>query len=655
MTGLQEKRGRSIQSRLILLLLLILIPVLAIQSYSYYDSYRIRRASESQANLEIARAVSKMFESFIQDVLHQEHAIGLAITSSQSMTSKDINRILRASRDSATVRDFTWMNREGDAVYSSNPDMVGRNYSDRSYFREVANGREWMVSELIIARTTGKPTFGISRGIRDDKGALLGIVFAAINPDKLDDRLAVERGKGGGFALVDNKGMLVYRYPAIEATWEERNWLKQFPVLAKILKGEEISDSTDYARFEGKTRTAAVTPVSSIGWAVSAGRREEDVTRPIIISIAKSAFLFLFVLLAGFFISLAVSRKITNPVMALRTHALALGQGEVPEQFKISHVRELQDLAEVFNTMTEKVRVREKDLQESEQRFRVVQEMSPDGFAILHPEHDALGRVVDFTWLYENAAIARLNGTDPEAVVGRRLLELFPGNRNTRFFEAYVQTAETGEPQILEAPYQGEGIRDFTWFRVAVVPMNHDIATLVQDITERKKAEERAHHLASFPELNPNPIIEVNASGEITFFNPGSQAVLENIGMDKTNIRGFLPEDLDAILRDWDKNSLVNLSREVAIGDKVFDETVHLVPQFNVARIYGRDITERRRAEQESRESEGRFRALTETSSLAVGVSSSDGEFLYVNKAYEKLFGYTLEGVESPECLRTLA
>ena len=43
------------------------------------------------------------------------------------------------------------------------------------------------------------------------------------------------------------------------------------------------------------------------------------------------------------------------------------------------------------------------------------------------------------------------------------------------------------------------------------------------------------------------------------------------------------------------------------------------------------------------RESEGRFRALTETSSLAVGVSSSDGEFLYVNKAYGKLFGCTLE------------
>ncbi|MGZ6275332.1 MAG: PDC sensor domain-containing protein, partial [Syntrophales bacterium] len=198
-----EKKGRSIQSRLILLLLLILIPVLVIQAYIYYDSYQTRRALELRANLEIARAVAKAFESFVQDVLHQELAIGLAITSSQPVAPKDITRILKSSRDNIAVRDFTWSNPQGDAIYSSSPDMIGINYSDRSYFRDVANGREWMISELVIAKTTGEPVFGISRGIRDGKGALLGIVFAAIVPEKLEARIAVERRKGAGFAVID--------------------------------------------------------------------------------------------------------------------------------------------------------------------------------------------------------------------------------------------------------------------------------------------------------------------------------------------------------------------------------------------------------------------------------------------------------------------
>ena len=108
----QEKRGRSIQSRLIVFLLLILIPVLAIQAYMYYDSYQTRRASELQANLEIARAVANTFQSFVEDVLHHELVIGLAITSSQPMTPRDITRLLTSSQGYEAVRDFTWMNRD---------------------------------------------------------------------------------------------------------------------------------------------------------------------------------------------------------------------------------------------------------------------------------------------------------------------------------------------------------------------------------------------------------------------------------------------------------------------------------------------------------------------------------------------------------------
>ena len=66
----------------------------------------------------------------------------------------------------------------------------------------------------------------------------------------------------------------------------------------------------------------------------------------------------------------------------------------------------------------------------SEERFRVAQELSPDGFTILRPVRDDTGSVIDFAWVYENAAMARMNGTDPEEVVGRRLLDVLPGHRH---------------------------------------------------------------------------------------------------------------------------------------------------------------------------------------------------------------------------------
>ena len=118
------------------------------------------------------------------------------------------------------------------------------------------------------------------------------------------------------------------------------------------------------------------------------------------------------------------------------------------------------------------------------------------------------------------------------------------------------------------------------------------------DITELKQAEERTRHLASFPQLNPNPVIEVDSSGKVIFSNPATQKILESLGMDKGDVRAFLPADFDSILKDWDKQNESTLYREVTVKDRVFGGTVHLAPQFNVARIYLLDITERKRAEQ---------------------------------------------------------
>ena len=149
-------------------------------------------------------------------------------------------------------------------------------------------------------------------------------------------------------------------------------------------------------------------------------------------------------------------------------------------------------LAGYTTDITER-RQAEEALREYREQFRIAQDMSPDGFTILQPVRDAQERVVDFTWVYENAAVARLNGTDPEAVLGKRLLELFPGHRGTPILRAYQKVAESGETCIIEADYSGESMAKPTSFRIVVVPMAGNIAILAQDITERKRDEDLIH------------------------------------------------------------------------------------------------------------------------------------------------------------------
>jgi len=125
----------------------------------------------------------------------------------------------------------------------------------------------------------------------------------------------------------------------------------------------------------------------------------------------------------------------------------------------------------------------------SDERFLIAQDMSPDGFTIFKPVRDDQKRIIDFTWVYQNAAVAKMNGTDPQKVIGQSFLELFPGIKGTQFWNTYIQVAKTGKPMTFENAYVRESMKTKLWFRILVVPMDENIAILAQEITERKQTE----------------------------------------------------------------------------------------------------------------------------------------------------------------------
>ncbi len=72
---------------------------------------------------------------------------------------------------------------------------------------------------------------------------------------------------------------------------------------------------------------------------------------------------------------------------------------------------------------------------------------------------------------------------------------------------------------------------------------------LAEEIREREQADKDIARLATFPQLNPNPILEIDINGKITFYNAAILQVLANLGL-AANIEAFLPQDMAAILKE---------------------------------------------------------------------------------------------------------
>ena len=363
---------RTIRGILLLLPLVVLVPVLLIAAGHFYDEFQRLRATELKANLELARSVADDFDDYLKDIIHQEFAIGIAFTWPQPLTTEQANKLLIANtRQYATIRYFSWVDAQGRVVASSEPAAVGMNISSRPYFQEIARGKEWVVSDLFLGPLTGEPTFVIARGVRDEGDTLRGIVVASADPQSLGQVVRVRRAGQAAIAIIDRQGRLVYRYPEVELTWEQRSLIEGQPFLAQALAGDEVA-GTFVSPIDHRELMGGLAPISPFGWVAIATRPVAEVMAPVIRDLLRDFGLLFIVGAAASLVGLALARNITVPLSRLGEYALAVGRGEFGRRIEVAGPSELERLANTFNQMAQEIRVRE------EQRDTVVHTVSHD-------------------------------------------------------------------------------------------------------------------------------------------------------------------------------------------------------------------------------------------------------------------------------------
>ncbi len=385
--GMSEKRRKSplkkfgfgffstIRRRLALLLLAILVPILIVQVIIYRDRLETHRRVQLNANLEMARTVAETFHLLVDAILNQELSIGLALSSLDSLASEDIYWLLK--RTQATypfLLNISWISPAGRIIVSSDTLAAGIDVSDRVFFREIASGRDWSVSDLSISEQTSFPIFTISRAIRGPKETLSGVVVFTVLAGNLETVFSIERLGGGSIIIADGRGRVVIRNPEVYWTWDRRDLLNRIPSVKEALAGNEITGTTldDENR---KKLMFAFAPIRSFGWAVGVSRLEDQALAPVFAQLGRHALLFSIVVFVSVLAFIRIANSISNPLKRLQSRALDMGKGELNASMVVEGPSELLNLAHALDFMSHELNLKIEALAESEGRYRIMGEI----------------------------------------------------------------------------------------------------------------------------------------------------------------------------------------------------------------------------------------------------------------------------------------
>jgi PAS domain S-box-containing protein len=298
---------------------------------------------------------------------------------------------------------------------------------------------------------------------------------------------------------------------------------------------------------------------------------------------------------------------------------------------------------------------RENILRESEERFRTLVQSVPS-VAIQ-------GFRPDYTVTSWNEASTKMFGYTADEAMGKDIRDLLiPAEDWGEVTETCDRMAATGisgpsgEQDFLDR--DGTRVPLFVGHAVVKIPGKPPTLFFIGvDLTERKKAEKACKdaegHLRSVLDLTPYGmfVFELHEDGSLVFAS-GNQSAHRILMTDWSRFVGKTIEDAFPALA---ATGLSDAFREVARNGEPFHQDavdyrseeirgvfeIDAVPLAeNRMAVFFRDIAERRRAGEELKESENRFRTLIQNSPDIIQILDREKRLIYHSPAFSKILGY---------------
>lgn len=510
--SLPAPSGRPLSLLLALLIMCVALPVVLLTAWLISSIGDLDRSRASHYALQMVRGVT----ADLDRDFHRNVSTMRALASSPALADGDLQAFFNQAYDIHKSTKLHILLRSLDGRQLLNTRVPIGTALPNSPFsasdQSALTTQQPTLSDLVVGAVAKSWVLGLSIPVIVD-GKPQYLLTTSIEPDYIFGILSsTPRDPGWIIAVSDSAGRLIAR----SAEHDAHVGLMIHPDVRKWSEGGE-----------GVLRTLALAGhevlrgykwSQSSGWLVGAFVPLHVIQAPLhrlwrllaLVAITLAAIAVPLIIFLG--------RQISEPIVAAAKSAKRLGRGEIIEPID-SHLREANNLSRALAAASHDLQERGRALAENEARFRSVFEQSAVGF-----EQVALdGRIVDV-----NARLCAMLGYTREECLEKTFKTLTHPDDWASEDELIAGLLRNEKPHYeIEKRFITKA-GDPIWVRVTsslVRDANgqavHRIS-VVEDVTERRKARETAARLAAIVQASADAVLSCRPSGTIETWNPGA-------------------------------------------------------------------------------------------------------------------------------------
>jgi two-component system, cell cycle sensor histidine kinase and response regulator CckA len=300
----------------------------------------------------------------------------------------------------------------------------------------------------------------------------------------------------------------------------------------------------------------------------------------------------------------------------------------------------------------------EQAMRESETRFHELFSNMTSGVALYEAKNDG----ADFLLKDINNAGMLITGMKREDVVGKLVTDAFPGIREMGLLEVFSRVWRTGIAEHQSTAYYAD-VHLSRWFENNVYKLpSGEIVAVYDDITERKQTEnalrQSEEKYRNILESIEDGYWETDLTGTFTFV---SDAMCRFVGIPEEQLLGInsrsytsegeaarLYQIFMGIYKTGEPAKDFAFEFTGRDGTKSFAEVTVSLMRDSAGKKIGfrglsRDVTERKKAEEQLRESEEKYRNILESINDGYFEQDLAGNFIFLNEAMYHIYGYPKE------------